>query len=69
MLRMGSTSSLSIWAKASTIMYRLDVCHSSFCSKSTAPISRMMDASFGKMPTTSARRFTSLLKRSIGLVL
>lgn len=27
MLRMGSISSLSIWAKASTIMYRLEVCH------------------------------------------
>src|SRR5438105_1458817 len=34
----------------------------------TAPISRVMLASFGKMPTTSARRLTSLLRRSSGLV-
>src|SRR5205814_299832 len=44
-------------------------CHSSFCSSNTAPISRMMAASLGKMPTTSARRLTSLLSRSSGLVL
>jgi hypothetical protein len=35
----------------------------------TAPISRMIAASLGKMPTTSARRLTSLLSRSNGLVL
>ena len=29
---------------------------------------RTMESSFGKMPTTSARRFTSLLRRSKGLV-
>ena len=29
---------------------------------------RVMEASFGKMPTMSARRFTSLLRRSMGLV-
>ncbi len=37
-------------------------------SSSTAPISRVMLASFGKMPTTSARRLTSLFSRSNGLV-
>src|SRR3954454_20890282 len=33
-----------------------------------APMRRRMLASFGKMPTTLARRLTSLLRRSIGLV-
>ena len=47
MPRMGSISSVSIRAKASTIMDRRDVCHSSFCPNSTAPIRRMMEASFG----------------------
>ena len=37
-------------------------------SISTAPIKRVMLSSFGKMPTTSARRFTSLFSRSSGLV-
>ena len=66
MLRMGSIFSLLIWAKASTIMLRLDVCHSSLASNSTVPIRRMMESSFRKIPTTSALRFTSLLSRSIG---
>jgi hypothetical protein len=35
---------------------------------SAAPISRVIEASFGKIPTTSARRFTSLFSRSNGLV-
>ena len=39
-----------------------------FCSSSTAPISRMIEASLGNMPTTSARRLTSLFKRSSGFV-
>lgn len=47
MLRMGSISSVSIRAKASTIMWRLAVHHSSFCSNRTALISRRMEASFG----------------------
>jgi hypothetical protein len=42
--------------------------YTSFCSSRTAPISRVMLASFGKIPTTSARRFTSLFNRSNGLV-
>lgn len=32
------------------------------------PIRRMMEAALGKTPTASARRFTSLFRRSIGLV-
>jgi hypothetical protein len=42
--------------------------YTSFCSNRTAPISRVMLASFGKMPTTSARRLISLFNRSNGLV-
>ena len=38
-------------------------------AEATPPIRRMMEGSFGKIPTTSARRFTSLFRRSIGLVL
>ena len=38
----------------STCMYRHWSNHSSFCSSRTAPISRVMLASFGKMPTTPA---------------
>ncbi len=34
--------------------------HSSFCSSRRAPTSRVKDASFGKMPTTSVRRLISL---------
>src|ERR1700687_2580445 len=33
-----------------------------------APTRRVMEASLGKMPTTSARRLTSLFRRSSGLV-
>ena len=44
---------------ASTCIYRCWVAHSSLASSSTAPIRRRMDASPGKMPTTSALRFTS----------
>lgn len=43
--------------------------YSSLASSNTAPISRVMAPSFGNMPTTSARRLTSLFKRSSGLVL
>lgn len=35
----------------------------------TAPISRVMMTSLGKMPTTSPRRLTSVLRCSSGLVL
>lgn len=42
--------------------------YTSFCSSRAAPISRVMLASLGKMPTTLARRLTSLFKRSTGLV-
>ena len=42
--------------------------HSSCCSMRTASTRRTIAASFGKMPTTSARRFTSLFSRSSGLV-
>src|SRR6266581_6921319 len=45
-------------------MYRRDSVHSSFCSASTAPTSRMMAPRPGKMPTTSVRLRTSLLSRS-----
>src|SRR3989344_5544517 len=55
-------------AMPSMCMYRCWSCHSSFCSISTAPTRRMMLSSFGKIPTTSARRLTSLLSRSSGLV-
>src|ERR1019366_5480198 len=34
----------------------------------TAPTRRTIDSSLGKMPTTSARRLTSLLRRSSGVV-
>lgn len=44
------------------------VCHSSFYSKSTAQMRRMMPGSFRKILTKSARRFTSLFKLSIALV-
>jgi transposase-like protein len=43
--------------------------HSSFCSSSSAPTSRMTAASLGKIPTTSLRRLVSPLRRSSGLVL
>ena len=39
------------------------------CSRMAAPIRRTLLHSLGKMPTTSARRFTSLFSRSSGLVL
>ena len=42
--------------------------HSSCMSTRIAPTSRMTAASFGKMPTTRARRLISLLTRSSGLV-
>ena len=43
-------------------------CHSSVCSTTRTPTKRMIDASLGKMPTTSARRLISLITRSKGLV-
>ena len=53
----------------SSVMYRARcTAHSSFCSGSKAPISRVTAASLGKMPTTSLRRLISPLSRSIGLV-
>lgn len=45
---------LSISPMASTPMERCCICHSSLASSSTAPIRRMVEASDGKMPTTSA---------------
>jgi len=47
-------------AIGSTGMSRCDNCYSSFCSNSTAPMSLMIERSFGNMPKTSAQRFTSL---------
>jgi len=44
-------------------------CQSSSCSSSTAPTRRVIEASFGKMPTTRVRRFTSSFNRSSRLVL
>ena len=41
---------------------------SSFCSSRIAPTRRTIAFSLGKMPTTSARRLISPLRRSIGLV-
>ena len=55
-------------AKASTCIYLLSVCHSSFCSNGPAPTGRVIEASLGTMPTISARRLTSLSRRAIGLV-
>jgi uncharacterized damage-inducible protein DinB len=43
-------------------------CHSSWASTSRAPASRSSASGLGKTPTTSVRRFTSLLSRSSGLV-
>jgi putative transcriptional regulator len=40
------------------------VAYSSFCSSSSAPISRVMAPSLGKMPTTSLRRLISPLRHS-----
>ena len=68
MLGIGSVSYRSILAKASTCMYLLPVCHSSFCSNGPAPTGRAIEASFGTMPTTSARRSSSSFKRAMGLV-
>ena len=45
--------------------YRRAACHSSCCSARTQPTSRTTAAVFGKMPTTSVRRLTSLFNRSI----
>ena len=47
---------------------RTPACHSSWTSARMAPTSRMTEASLGKIPTTRARRLTSLLSRSSGLV-
>ena len=55
-------------AMPSTCMYRCWSCQSSFRSRRTAPTSRVMLSSEGKMPTTSARRLISLFRRSSGLV-
>jgi tRNA dimethylallyltransferase len=45
------TVSLSV-CRPSSCMYRRFRLHSSFCSSIMAPTSRVIDASFGKMPTT-----------------
>ena len=56
-------------AMVSRVMYRaLWTAHSSFCSSRMAPISRVMAASLGKMPTTLVRRLISPLRRSRGFV-
>src|SRR5437764_15042342 len=52
-------------ANDSAEKYRRATAHSPFCSASTLPTSRMTARSFGKIPITSVRRFTSLLRRSI----
>ena len=44
-------------------------CQCSSCSSSTAPTKRVIEASFGTMPTTRVRRFTSSFSRSSRLVL
>ena len=67
--RSGSLAGGVSSAMASSCMERCWSCYSSFCSRSTAPIRRTMAGSLGKIPTTSARRLTSLLSRSSGLVL
>jgi hypothetical protein len=42
-------------------------CHSSCCSSSWLPTSRVMAASFGKIPTTLVRLLISLFRRSSGV--
>lgn len=55
-------------AMVSSDMYRRATAHSSLVSSISAPTSRMMASSLGKMPMTSERRFTSRFTRSSGLV-
>ena len=49
--------------------HALSSCQCSSCSSSTAPTRRVIEASFGKIPTTLVRRLTSSLRRSSRLVL
>jgi hypothetical protein len=49
-------------------MYRRMSVHSSFCSRSSAPMNLMMAASFGRVPTTLVRRLISLWSRARGWV-
>ena len=49
--------------------HALSSCQCSSCSSSTAPTRRVIEASFGKIPTTRVRRLTSSLRRSSRLVL
>ena len=62
-------SLLPLPGRMSSVMY-LARCtaHSSFRSARIAPTSRVMAASFGKMPTTLVRRLISPLSRSRELV-
>ena len=53
-------------ARMSGPMERRASAYSLFCSMSTAPTRRMMAGRSGKMPTTSARRRSSLFSRSGG---
>ena len=65
-----ANSGLTAGAQDGSVMYlaRWTV-HSSVCSMRIAPTRRRIEASFGKMPTTSVRRLISPFSRSIGLVL
>ena len=57
--RAGSASRAGMAAMLSAVnMRRPSSCQFSSCSSSTAPTSRVIEASFGKMPTTRARPFT-----------
>ena len=58
----------SSFASDPALKYRLPTCHSSCCSESTAPTSRITAASFGKIPTTLVLLLTSLLSLSSGLL-
>jgi len=60
------TSSRAL-ARDSGLMYRRTTAHSSCCSESTMPTSRITEGRSGKIPTTSVRRRISLFNRSCGL--
>lgn len=67
-MRLASISFVSIRMKASIVMRQLEIRAWSFCSKSTAPLRRMIEAAFGSIPTTSARRLASLSRPWVGVV-
>ncbi len=66
MLRTGSISCVSIWAKASAIMERRKVCHSPFCSHGAAPIRRIIEASVGKTRTHLFKAASATMTRVAG---